>query len=52
VPLTNEKKALPGPVGDITAEQRKEMEGAQIFAYAYYNGRLNSTAFGKSFWTA
>ena len=50
VPLRNEKKALPGPVGSITDEQRKEMEGTQIFAYAYYNGSLNGTAFGKSFW--
>ena len=50
VPLTNEKKALPGPIGSITGEQRKELEGAQILAYAYYNGKLDGTAFGKSFW--
>ena len=50
VPLTNERKALPGPVGAVTDEQRKELEGAQILAYAYYNGKLNGTAFGKSFW--
>lgn len=50
VPLTNEKKALSGPVGTITEEQRKELAGAQILAYAYYNGKLNGTAFGKSFW--
>lgn len=50
VPLANEKKAIAGPVGTITDEQRKEMEGAQILAYAYYNGKLDGTAFGKSFW--
>lgn len=50
VPLKNEKKTLAGPVGVITDEQRKELEGAQILAYAYYNGRLDGTAFGKSFW--
>lgn len=50
VPLKNEKKALAGPVGTITDEQRKELGGAQILAYAYYNGKLDGTAFGKSFW--
>ncbi len=50
VPLTNKKKALAGPVGTITDEQRKELEGAQILAYSYYNGKLDGTAFGKSFW--
>ncbi len=50
VKLKNEKKAIEGPVGVISDEQRKEMEGAQIIAYAYYNGRLTGKAFGKSFW--
>ena len=50
VPLKNEKKALAGPVGAITDDQTKEMEGAQVLAYSYYNGRLDGTAFGKSFW--
>ena len=50
VQLKGEKKALAGPVGAITDEQRKEMEGAQILAYAYFNGKLKGTAFGKSFW--
>jgi lipid-binding SYLF domain-containing protein len=50
VPLKNEKKAIPGPVGAMAEEQRQELEGAQILAYAYYNGKLNGTAFGKSFW--
>ncbi|HEX6648795.1 MAG TPA: lipid-binding SYLF domain-containing protein [Pyrinomonadaceae bacterium] len=50
VQLRNEKKAVEGPVGVITNAQRKEIEGAQILAYAYYNGRLSGKAFGKSFW--
>lgn len=50
VELKNEKKAIEGPVGVISDEQRKEIEGAQILAYAYYNGRLTGKAFGKSFW--
>ena len=50
VPLKNEKKAIEGPVGAISDDQRKEIEGAQILAYAYYNGSLSGKAFGKSFW--
>lgn len=50
VPLKNEKKALEGPVGVISEQQRKDIEGAQILAYGYYNGRLSGKAFGKSFW--
>src|SRR5688572_8439518 len=44
VKLKNEKKAIEGPVGVITDEQRKEIEGAQILAYSYYNGRLSGKA--------
>ena len=47
VPLEKEKKALAGPVGAITDEQRKELEGAHILAYAYFNGRLKGAAFGR-----
>jgi lipid-binding SYLF domain-containing protein len=50
VPLKNEKKATEGPVGVLSEEQRKDIESAQILAYAYYNGRLSGKAFGKSFW--
>lgn len=50
VPLKGDKKALAGPVGTISDEQRKELEGAHILAYAYFNGSLKGTAFGKSFW--
>jgi lipid-binding SYLF domain-containing protein len=48
--LKGEKKALEGPVGAITDAQRKELEGSHILAYAYFNGKLEGTAFGKSFW--
>lgn len=50
VPLKNEKKAIAGPVGAIPDELRSEIDGAQIIAYAYYNGNLSGKAFGKSFW--
>ena len=50
VPLKGAKKALAGPVGVITDEQRKELEGAHILAYAYFNGKLKGAAFGNSFW--
>ena len=50
VQLKGERKALAGPVGTISDEERKELAGAQILGYVYFNGRLNGTAFGKSFW--
>ena len=50
VPLKNEKRAVEGPVGTLSAEQRKELENVPILAYSYFNGRLNGTSFGKSFW--
>jgi lipid-binding SYLF domain-containing protein len=51
VALKGERKALAGPIGSsLTDEQRKEIEGAHILAYAYYNGRLRGTEFSKSFW--
>jgi lipid-binding SYLF domain-containing protein len=50
VPLKNEKRAHEGPVGTISADRRKELENVPILAYSYFNGILNGTAFGKSFW--
>ena len=50
VPLKGEKKALPGPVGTISDEQRKTLADAQILAYAYFNGNLKGATFGNSFW--
>ena len=50
VPLKNEKRAVEGPVGSISADRRNEVESVPILAYSYYNGILNGTTFGKSFW--
>lgn len=50
VQLKGERKALAGPVGTISDEEKKDLAGAQILGYVYFNGRLNGTAFGKSFW--
>jgi len=50
VNLKNEKKAIEGPIGVINDAQRKEIESAQILAYAYYDGKLTGQSFGKSFW--
>ena len=52
VPLTNQQKAIEGPVRTVTDEQRKELENVSVLAYAYYNGKLNGRAFGTSFWKA
>ncbi|HLL77738.1 MAG TPA: lipid-binding SYLF domain-containing protein [Pyrinomonadaceae bacterium] len=49
VEFKGQKKAIAGPVGSITDEQRKEVEGAHILAYAYYNGRLKGIEFKKGF---
>ena len=50
VKLKGQRRALAGPIGKITDEQRKEIEGAHVLAYAYYNGRLKGTAFSAGFW--
>lgn len=50
VALAGKKKAIEGPVGVINDEQRKAIEGAQILAYAYYNGKLSGKAIGSKFW--
>jgi lipid-binding SYLF domain-containing protein len=52
VPLKNQKKAVEGPVGSVTDEQRKGLVDVPVLAYAYYNGKLNGKAFGTSFWKA
>jgi lipid-binding SYLF domain-containing protein len=50
VPLKNQKKAIEGPIGTVTDEQRKQLADLPVLAYAYYNGKLNGKAFGTSFW--
>jgi len=49
VEFKDQKKAIAGPVVSVADEQRKEMEGAHILAYAYYNGRLKGIEFKKGF---
>lgn len=49
VQLKGEKKAFAGPVGAITEDQRKALEGAHILAYTYFNGKLKGIAFEKGF---
>lgn len=48
--MKNEKRALEGPVGTVSLEQSKELENVPILGYSYFNGILNGTTFGKSFW--
>ena len=38
-----------GPVGTLTEEQLKQMAGAQIVAYTYYNGMLNGRRIDPDF---
>ncbi|HEX8636175.1 MAG TPA: YSC84-related protein [Pyrinomonadaceae bacterium] len=49
VEFKGEKKAVAGPVGVITDEQRKELANAHILAYTYYNGKLNGDPLNKGF---
>ena len=49
VPLKDEKKAVVGPVGTITDEQRKGLDGVNLLAYIYYNGKLTGISYGKRF---
>ena len=52
VAFKDERKAIEGPVGTVSADQRKELDQAQVLAYAYFNGRLNGKAFTSGFWKA
>ena len=52
VAFKDERKAIEGPVGTVGPDQRKELEQAQVLAYAYANGRLNGKAFNSGFWKA
>ncbi len=49
VELKNEKRAEPGPVGELTESQRTSLADAKIVAYAYYNGKLTGVGFNRSF---
>lgn len=45
----SDKAARLGPVGPLTEEQRKDLTGAQILAYTYYNGRVNANDIDPDF---
>ena len=49
VNLQGKKKAVAGPVGTLNDEQRKELAGASIIAYVYYNGRLSGDGISGNF---
>lgn len=49
VRLNKEKQTVAGPVVTITDVQRKELEGARVIAYAYYNGRLTGVEYNNRF---
>lgn len=49
VELKGQRKAVAGPVGVLTDEQRKALEGAQIVGYSYYNGKLIGSTTEKVF---
>lgn len=49
VRLNKEKQTVAGPVATITDAQRKELEGARIIAYAYYNGKLTGVDYNSRF---
>lgn len=50
IELKDEKRAIEGPVGALNDEQRKQLEGAHLVAYAYFNGKLSGKTFDSSFW--
>lgn len=49
VQLKDRKKAVAGPVGSVTDEQRKELAGAGILSYVYSNSKLKGNNFGTTF---
>jgi len=49
VRLNKERQTVAGPVGAITEAQRKQLEGAGVVAYAYYNGKLKGIEYNSRF---
>jgi len=49
VQMKGENKSAAGPVGTITDQQRKELEGANLLTYVYYNGKLTGISYSKRF---
>lgn len=49
VRLAGKRKAVAGLVGTLTDQQRKELAGAQIIGYVYYNGKLSGDKLSGNF---
>jgi lipid-binding SYLF domain-containing protein len=49
VQLKDRKKAVAGPVGTVSDEQRKELAGAGILSYVYSDSKLKGNNFGTTF---
>ena len=49
VALETPKNISAGPLGELTEEQKKEIESAKVLAYVYDNSRLLGMKFGKKF---
>ncbi|HEY3040058.1 MAG TPA: lipid-binding SYLF domain-containing protein [Pyrinomonadaceae bacterium] len=49
VHLKDQKKAIAGPVGTMTEEQKKELASVNIFGYVYSESKLIGTNFGTTF---
>jgi len=47
--LKDQKKAIAGPVGTMTEEQKNELASANIFGYVYSESKLIGTNFGTTF---
>jgi lipid-binding SYLF domain-containing protein len=47
--LKDQKKAIAGPVGTMTEEQKKELASVNIFGYVYSESKLIGTNFGTTF---
>lgn len=47
--LKDQKKAIAGPVGTMTDEQKNELAEANIFGYVYSESKLMGTNFGSTF---
>jgi lipid-binding SYLF domain-containing protein len=47
--LEDEKKAIAGPVGPLTEEQKKQLVGVNMFGYVYLESKLIGTDFGTTF---
>ena len=52
VVLEDQRKAIEGPVGTLSDDQRKSLIGQPMLAYAYYNGKLSGKGFSSTFWKA